>query len=639
MIVKKIFWVFIFLAAFLTVNMNAASGAINRKTVNPQQQLEKADASMNSLLASSKEMKQRQKWLNCIRRYEVIFEKYPQSEQAPQAMFHAGVLYRKLYKYSAVGEDLDKALSLFDKFLEKYKTQQLADDAQFQKGEIYYREKNDPARAYLEFVKLDVNYPSGDMKAKAREMMDELSVKLGKKKEAAPEMPSGSTAELTTVKNIRSWATPTYARIVIDVDAPVNYTSDLVKEEETQGKPRRLYVELEKCRVVGNVEPSIPIKDGLLKAASTGPHKQDSVRIALDMGSVGEYKIFSLYDPFRIVIDVQASAAEKESKKEAQTLTQVQTPEVTQPQVSTQPQPLPSTQAQPQTLEQAQAPEQTQAQVQNQAQTPIQTPTQTIIPSGSRTARRGIFKPGGAEQDVSLARQLGLSVKRIVIDPGHGGKDPGTQIDGDIQEKDITLDIAKRLAASIQKTVGCEVLLTRDKDVFVPLDERTAFANINKADLFISIHVNAHKRSNVYGLETYFLNMATDENAVMVAARENATSEKNISDLQSILNDLMLNTKISESSKLAYRVQNGVMTGIKKTYKVNKSLGVKQAPFYVLIGAEMPAILIETGFITNAAERKRLMSNGYKNLLADGIASGINLYIKSIEQAYNIQGR
>jgi N-acetylmuramoyl-L-alanine amidase len=167
----------------------------------------------------------------------------------------------------------------------------------------------------------------------------------------------------------------------------------------------------------------------------------------------------------------------------------------------------------------------------------------------------------------------------------------------------------------------------------MPLDERTAFANVNKADLFISVHVNAHKQSSVYGLETYFLNMATDERAVMVAARENATSEKNISDLQSILNDLMLNTKISESSKLAYKVQSGMMTNIKKTYKVRKDLGVKQAPFYVLIGAEMPAVLIETGFITNPTEKKRLLNDSYKNLLADGITSGINSYIKSIEQA------
>ena len=130
------------------------------------------------------------------------------------------------------------------------------------------------------------------------------------------------------------------------------------------------------------------------------------------------------------------------------------------------------------------------------------------------------------------------------------------------------------------------------------------------------------------------MNMATDERAVMVAARENATSEKNISDLQSILNDLMLNTKISESSRLAHEVQKGMMGQINKNYKHCKSLGVKQAPFYVLIGAEMPAILIETGFITNDVERSRLLDPKYHDILSDGIVSGIESYIKSIDKVY-----
>jgi N-acetylmuramoyl-L-alanine amidase len=248
---------------------------------------------------------------------------------------------------------------------------------------------------------------------------------------------------------------------------------------------------------------------------------------------------------------------------------------------------------------------------------------------------KGIKKPEKPDDSVSLARQLGLSVKRIVIDPGHGGKDPGCYINGGLKEKDIVLDMAKRLKIKLEKRLGCEVLLTRTTDIFIPLDERTAFANIKKADLFISLHVNAHKESAIYGIETYFLNMATDKQAVLVAARENATSEKNISDLQSILNDLMLNTKISESSRLAHSVQDGIMGDLKKKYQVNKSLGVKQAPFYVLIGAEMPSILIETGFLTNSIERKKLISDNYREIISEGISRGVDEYIKSIDMAYS----
>ena len=248
--------------------------------------------------------------------------------------------------------------------------------------------------------------------------------------------------------------------------------------------------------------------------------------------------------------------------------------------------------------------------------------------------RTGVRKAEIPEKSVSLARQLGLNVKTVVIDPGHGGKDPGCNARGGVKEKDIVLSIARRLAKRIKEKIGCEVYLTRNKDVFLPLERRTAIANMKKADLFISLHINAHRNKNIWGLETYFLNMATDERSVMVAARENATSEKNISDLQAILNDLMLNTKIKESSRLAYEVQNGMFSQVKRRYKQVKNLGVKQAPFYVLIGAEMPAILVETGFLTNRMERKRLRSKKYQESVAEGISAGVNAYIKSIDQTY-----
>jgi len=237
------------------------------------------------------------------------------------------------------------------------------------------------------------------------------------------------------------------------------------------------------------------------------------------------------------------------------------------------------------------------------------------------------------DKTVSLARQLGLTVKRIVIDPGHGGKDPGCRIEGRY-EKDITLTIAKLLARKLREKIGCEVFLTREKDTFLSLEQRTAIANMKKADLFISLHVNAHNDQRIHGLETYFLNMATDQSAVLVAARENAASEKSISDLQAILNDLMMNTKISESSRLAHSVQEGMIEGARKVYPDLKSLGVKQAPFYVLIGAQMPAVLVEVGFLSNNRERDRLVSSKYQESITDGIYGGIRTYIHGIDRAY-----
>jgi len=228
-----------------------------------------------------------------------------------------------------------------------------------------------------------------------------------------------------------------------------------------------------------------------------------------------------------------------------------------------------------------------------------------------------------------LAKQLALGVRRIIIDPGHGGHDGGAPgyLKG-VKEKDLVLQIALRLARKIRRELGCEVILTRSDDRFLSLEERTAIANTKNADLFISIHANAHTDRRAYGLETYFLNLATDDDAVLVAARENATSRKNISDLQTILSDLMKNSKINESSRLARYVQKSMTSQLKTRYSNIKDKGVKQAPFYVLLGAQMPSILVETSFISNPRECKRLMDGNYQEHLSSAILRGVREYIK-----------
>lgn len=234
----------------------------------------------------------------------------------------------------------------------------------------------------------------------------------------------------------------------------------------------------------------------------------------------------------------------------------------------------------------------------------------------------------------SLAEQLSLGVRRIVIDAGHGGKDggaPGYQ--KGLHEKAITLSLARKLADQIRREIGCEVVLTRGGDSFLTLEERTAIANTKNADLFVSIHTNACRSNNAYGIETYILNIATDEDAMEVAARENATSTKNISDLQMILRDLMQNTKINESSRLAGFVQGSLCGHLKKNYSRIKDKGVKQAPFYVLLGAQMPAVLIEAGFISDKTECGRLADTSYQNKVCEGIVKGIKEYMRHTKMA------
>ncbi len=551
-----------------------APGVFAKKRSKPEIRLKEANSCRESLYRSAKKKKYRHNWIRCVSRYQNVYTLYSKSDQAPWAMYRAAGMMINLYKYSGIQDDLDEAIELYRRLAAKYQDHTLADDAQYRIGEAFYKYKNDPTHAYVEFLKVDIKYPSGDMRPKARAMLDKLTVLLRKKERQKQVKAYSSLGKgLTPVKDIRHWSTPTYTRVVIDLESAVKYSSHLLKEDPKLKMSRRLYVDLKNAHVGSDIESSIPIRDGLLKRARAGQYAKDTVRVVLDIDSIAGHKIFHLYDPFRIVVDVRGFEMKERGKKR-------------------------------------------------------------VTKRKKRSARKGIRKAKEPDQTVSLARQLGLSVNRIVIDPGHGGKDPGSYRRGGVKEKDIVLRLGKILAKKIEKRLGCDVVLTRDRDVFLPLERRTAFANMKKADLFISLHINAHKLRNVHGVETYFLNMATDKQAVMVAARENATSEKNISDLQTILNDLMMNTKITESSRLAYQVQKGMIREIKTRHKGVRDLGVKQAPFYVLIGAEMPAILIETGFVTNSTERKRLQNKKYLEKVADGIVEGIDTYIRSIDQVY-----
>ena len=229
--------------------------------------------------------------------------------------------------------------------------------------------------------------------------------------------------------------------------------------------------------------------------------------------------------------------------------------------------------------------------------------------------------------EISMAQQLGLGVQRIVIDPGHGGKDPGA-IGFGLQEKDIVLKVSKMAGKILKEKYKYDVTFTREDDTFLPLGQRTAIANTQNADLFLSIHVNAHPESSVKGIETYYLNFTTNKDAMRVAARENASSTHNINELHEILAELMLNTNLSESSLLAEFIQNSIVKGLQKEEYNVRNLGVKQAPFYVLVGANMPAILAEISYISNLEEAQRLKDDNYLQTIAKQLAAGVAVYAK-----------
>ncbi len=378
-----------------------------------------------------------------------------------------------------------------------------------------------------------------------------------------------SQAAYKAVTEIRHWSNPSYTRVVVNVNGPARFTHRLLRKDPSISVEwRRLYIDISGAMLSPDLARSIPINDGLLKAARAGQYDPDTVRVVLDIESIKDFKIFYLTDPYRIVIDVTGEPAlGKEVIRQARDATGRPIPEIRKD------------------------------------------------PSG-RTL-----------PDPSLTQQLGLKVRKIVIDPGHGGKDPGAIGKSGLMEKDINLKLGLMLKEKLEREAGAKVVMTRDRDVFIPLEERTAIANREEADLFISIHVNAAPRRSASGVETYILGISNDEEAKRVAARENATSTRSVSDLEFILNDLIKTAKTNDSARLAGVVQDNMVNRLRASYRNVRSNGIKGAPFYVLIGTKMPAVLVEVSFISNPMEEKRLKDPKYLEGAVDGIADGVLSYM------------
>ncbi|MCJ7773507.1 MAG: N-acetylmuramoyl-L-alanine amidase, partial [Desulfobacterales bacterium] len=484
---------------------------------------------------SETKQKYRDNWMKCINQFETVYKKTPSDPWAPAGLSMTGKMYQDLYNHSRTVSDKDLAIDRYEYLIQRYPKSK-------------YSQK---AAAYLKTI------PKDHQKTVTVQKIENHENQLYPNDEDVK--PQGTAF----VTGIRFWSSPNYTRVAVDMNNETTFTKKLLKKDPSLNKPQRLYVDINNSKLGENINRIIPIDDDLLINARAGQFTPDKVRVVVDIKSFKNYKVFSLSDPFRLVIDIWGDDGKI---------------------------------------------------------------AKTSIPSS---------KPTIPDKNISandLAKQLALGVQKIIIDAGHGGHDFGAPgyIKG-IHEKDITLAIAKKLADKIKKELPCEVVLTRDTDKYLTLEERTAIANTKDADLFISIHTNASRSRSAYGIETYFLNFATDDDAVLVAARENATSKKNISDLESILNNLMQNSKINESSRLAGYIQKSMCSHLEyKGYSKIKNKGVKQAPFYVLIGAQMPAVLIETSFISNSTECERLTDRQYQERLSEGIVNGIFKYIKEL---------
>ncbi len=509
----------------------------------------RAEACYKKLRHSPKKQKYRCYWLGCIEKFQAVYKHNPSGPWAAAGLYMSGTLYQELYRRSFKKSDKKAALDIYKRIIKGYPKSSYKRKAENAIRNLF--PKGVPKIASKSKIRKQshVTPPEDDIAKQIK--------KLSYEKTPVKRDIKGPLLKTGTVVGLRFWSNPSYTRVVIDADSEMSYSHRLLKEDISIRKPHRLYVDLNNSRLGKDIKKYIPINDNLLSDVRAGQYTSDMVRVVVDIKSFKTYKIFSLKNPFRIVIDVWGKTARA---------------------------------------------------------------TGMLV---KRDKKGGKIAPG------ALAKQLALGVRRIVIDPGHGGRDYGAPgyLKG-VHEKNVVLKVARRLAKKIREKLHCEVVMTRTSDRHLTLEERTAIANTKNADLFISIHTNAARDRRAYGIETFFLNLATDDDAILVAARENATSTKNISDLQTILSDLMQNAKINESSRLAAHVQRCMCKDLRRSYSRIKNKGVKQAPFYVLLGAQMPAILIETAFISNSRDCKRLVNSKYQDRMCDAIVNGIREYIK-----------
>jgi N-acetylmuramoyl-L-alanine amidase len=467
------------------------------------------------------------------------------------------------------------AVSSYEGIVKRYPRSGYSDNALWQAALLsadafwQFGDTRDRANALRLFDRLKAEFPSSSLVAQ----IGGHAIRLNG---ATP-----TTDGLATLKSMRREILPDAVRVTLELEREAAFY------DERLDNPPRVFVDLRNTRTVEALKDALITFDGeVVKQARIGRQADNRIRVVFDLQAATRHSVYSLYNPNRVVIDF-------ERPRDAKAPTSNSQPPVANRQAPT-----------------------------SVAAVPAPAPPVAVPPAIAAANERGGY---------SLSRQLGLGVSRVVIDPGHGGHDPGAQVRG-LNEAELVLDIALRLERLLVKEPGVEAILTRRTNAYVALEERTAIANRSGADLFLSIHANASGNASIRGFETYFLNFAANPEAEALAARENAGSSRRMGSLPDIVKAIALNNKIDESRDFAAMVQASMNEVLRKSDRNARNLGVKQAPFTVLIGATMPSVLAEVSFMTNRDEATLLRAPAYRQQIAEALYSGIMKYGNSLKK-------
>lgn len=596
-----------------------------------------------------------------IDQYRFLRREYPGSKYRTDALFTIAEIYK---------EDLNdpaQARASFEEFLHRYPHNHLVDNAKSAITEL----DDDSDQVSKKSEKNPQAKTAGQDSLESPTAADAANAASEHRDQKSTSTNSEDTAHhgVARVTGIRHWSTPDSTRVAIDLENDVKFTS------ERLAHPDRIYFDLRGTRLASTLMgKTFDVDDGFLTKIRVAQFQPGRTRVVLEVEDLSDYEAFLVPNPYRLIIDIHGKNAKgklpkapAESKAEGETASTPQLPKaagdlksdllllagrapVTSMDVTDlriQPRVASRKSARLASRRSSSLPVKRVVEADDSDNAEMSAPPKVSVTRHtvvSRSRRKHGVKNNDtpadeieareaqptADGDRSLIRALGLKIGKIVIDPGHGGHDTGTIGPNGLEEKDLVLDVGMRLGKLLESRLGAEVVYTRKDDTFIPLETRTAIANQERADLFVSIHANSSRDPDARGVETYYLNFTSSPDALEVAARENAVSEKSIYELQDLVKKIALKEKIEESREFASDVEESLHAGLAARAPAIRDRGVKKAPFIVLIGANMPSILAEISFVSNPTDERHLETSEYRQRIAESLYRGIAKYVNGL---------
>ena len=638
----------------------SATGTANVKRQAAGAQFARAEeqrAILNSKPANKRTLAEYKQAVSSYRRVYLIT---PHAAEVPEALLAAAELYTEMgdrfgrsYYQSAVDS--------YQFLMREYPKSRYCQDAALRIARLQKEELGDTelaAKSYEDFLK---KYPRSPRRREVQEALAELALlrngnvaeppaesapppeRVAELPKAPEYTPQGGTPR---VRRIAASASADSTRITIDLEDSVQYTSARIKN------PDRIFFDLHAARLTPEVaKGGIHVEGDLLTDVRVAQNKAGVVRIVFNVNGVKGYTASLWNNPPRLIIDLYGSSAALRAAKSKRAKAQSDSgdegavaaassensPETQHVAVKNSEADSRISAAQPAgkigVATDGSAANGAPAAARNSPATAKNSRAKPLkTPNGKPDLPQALVAPQPTRDgQATLTRALGLKIGRLVIDPGHGGHDTGTIGPTGLMEKDLCLDVALRLGKIItQRLPGADIVYTRSDDTFIPLEERTNIANQAKADLFISIHANSSHNQAARGIETYYLNLKGSPEAMEVAARENASSQEGVHDLEDLVKKIARNEKIDESREFAEDIQDSLSKRIEKSARIARNRGVRKAPFVVLIGADMPSILTEISFLSNPSDERLLKKPEYRQRIAEGLFQGIVSYLQSL---------